>query len=163
MKTALLIALTTAGLALAQPQQSQYQDQQAPPPPPQAYPQQQQQYPGTYPEPRRGDMTALLGAMNQAMNGLRRLNDINNLPPGMQNSPQNLSAKRAAIMMTTTAISAAVGAAATKDHVKGAMIGAAVGGVVAMIIEEAQSSKQRRMNDYGPLPPAPQQDAPALQ
>ena len=101
-------------------------------------------------------MTAMLGALNQAMNGLRRLNDINNLPPAMQNTEQNRAARRAALMMTSTAISAAVGAAATKDHVKGAMIGAAVGGVVAMIVEEAQNSNKRRASEYGPLPPGPE-------
>ena len=151
MKSALPIALAlvTAGLALAQPQQPEYQQQT----------QQQQQLPPqaqSYPEqPRRTDMTAMLGAMTQAMNGLRRLNDINNLPPEMQSSEQNRAAKRAALMMTSTAISAAIGAAATKDHAKGAMIGAAVGGVVAMIIEEAQNSKQRRATEYGPVPPGP--------
>lgn len=153
MKPALPIALAlvTAGLALAQPQQPLYQEQQAP----QAYPQ-QQQYPEAYPERHQPmDMTAVLGAMNQAMNGLRRLNDINNLPPELRNTEQNRAAKRAAFMMATTAISAAVGAASSKDHAKGAMIGAAVGGVVAMIIEEAQNSKQRRMTEYGPVPPNP--------
>jgi len=158
MKCALPIALAlvTAGMAMAQ-QQPQYQQQQPQPlPPPAEYPQQPQYPPQAYPEQaRRGDMTAMLGAMNQAMNGLRRLNDINNLPPEMQNTEQNRAAKRAAMMMTSTAISAAIGAAATKDHVKGAMIGAAVGGVVAMIVEEAQNSKQRRATQYGPLPPAP--------
>jgi len=150
MKTALILALATTGLALAQPPQPQY-------PQPQAQPLPQQPYPGTYPEQqRRGDMTAMLGALNQAMNGLRRLNDINNLPAEMQNTEQNRAAKRAAIMMTSTAVSAAVGAAAVKDHAKGALIGAAVGGVIAMIIEEAQSSKQRRLTEYGPVPPGPE-------
>ncbi len=150
MKSAFVIALVTAGLALAQPQDTLYQEQPAP----QAYPQQQQQYPGAYPEQHRPiDFTAVLGAMNQAMNGLRRLNDINNLPAELRNTEQNRAAKRAAMMMTTTAISAAVGAAATKDHAKGAMMGAAVGGVIAMIVEETQNSKQRRMTEYGPVAP----------
>ena len=83
MKTALILALATTGFAFAQPQ-TPYQEQQQ-----QLPPQPQQQYPGTYSEPRRGDLTALLGAMTQAMNGLRRLNDINNLPPEMQNTDQN--------------------------------------------------------------------------
>jgi len=151
MKCALPIALAlvTTGLTLAQPLPPQYQQQQAPPP-------QQQQYPPqAYPEQRRGDMTAMLGAMNQALNGLRRLNDINNLPLEMQNTEANRAAKRAALMMTSTAVSAAIGAAATKDHVKGAMIGAAVGGVVAMIVEEAQNSKHRQATQYGPVPPGP--------
>lgn len=142
----LSLALLTAGMANAQPQPP-YQQQQ--PPPQGAY---EQQYPD---QPRRGDLTALLGAMSQAMNGLRRLNDINNLPPEMQNADQNRAAKRAAIMTTTTAIAAAVGAASTKDHARGAIIGAAIGGVVAMIIEEAQSSRQRRLTEYGPVPPGP--------
>ena len=132
MKMLIAFALVTTGLVSAQqqPQQrpspSNYQEQQEAP----------QQ--GIYPP--RQDLSAVLGALSQAMNGLRRLNVIQNQPAG----PQTAAAKRAAIMMTSTAISAAVGAAISKDHTKGALIGAAVGGVVAMIIEEQQASKERR-------------------
>jgi hypothetical protein len=87
------------------------------------------------------DMSVVMSAMNQAMSGIKKLNEINNLPPEQRNTEQALAARRAAIMTASTAIAAAIGSAVAQDHAKGAMIGAAVGGVAAMIIEEAQNNK----------------------
>lgn len=105
----------------------------------------QTQGPNLNPQNGRMDMTAMIGALEQAMRGLRRLNDLNRMPPELQGTQENQAARRAAMMAISTSVAAAVGAAADKDHVKGAMIGAAVGGVIAMIAEEAQASRTRRV------------------
>jgi hypothetical protein len=162
---ALALTTITAGLALAQPQpQYQYQQpqqqQQATYPPQYPAQAQQQQYPQQYtsaypPQPQKNhlDMDAIMSAMDTAMKGIKKLNEVNKLPPELQNTEQARAAKQAAIMMTSTAIAAAIGSAVVKDHAKGAMIGAAVGGVAAMIIEEAKNNKPRPVAPYGPVGP----------
>lgn len=74
--------------------------------------------------------------------------------PASKEQKKRAPEKRAAVMGTAAAAGAAIGAAMSKDNrAKGAIVGAAVGGLAGLIIDQILKKKEQ---ESAPAAPAPE-------